>query len=44
MTHNSEHVIIHLTTPVEIAKVKTRGGIAGLALLVAGFLIGLIFG
>lgn len=43
MTHNQQHVIIHLATPVEVAKVKTRGGIAGGVLFALGFLLGLLF-
>ena len=36
MTHNAEHVIIHFATPVEVAKVKTRAGVAAGALLLVG--------
>lgn len=43
MTHNIEHTVIHFATPVEVAKVKTRGGIAGAALVLVGVLIGWIF-
>lgn len=43
MTHSASHVVISLSTPVEVAKVKTRGGIAGVALVVIGFVIGLLF-
>lgn len=43
MTHNSQHVIIHLTTPVEVAKVKTNGGIAGAVLVLIGLALGAWF-
>jgi hypothetical protein len=43
MTHTASHVIINLATPVEVAKVKTRGGIAGAVLVLVGVLIGALF-
>lgn len=43
MTHTPSHIIINLATPIEVAKVKTRGGIAGLVLVLAGVLLGLVF-
>lgn len=43
MTHTASHIIIHFATPVEVAKVKTRGGIAGAALVLVGVVLGAIF-
>jgi hypothetical protein len=40
MSHKSGHVIIKAATPVEVAGVKTSGGIAGAVLLAVGVLIG----
>jgi len=44
MSHSAEHVVVKIATPVEVASVRTRGGIVGAVLLVAGMIIGaLIF-
>ena len=43
MSHEITHVVISLSTPVEVAKVKTKAGYCGLVLVVVGFLVGLIF-
>lgn len=43
MGHESGHVIISIATPIEVAKVKTRGGIAAAALVLLGVLLGVIF-
>lgn len=40
MTHTASHIVISLTTPVQVAKVKTRGGIAGAVLVAIGVAIG----
>lgn len=40
MTHSAEHVIVNVATPVEVAGIKTRGGIAGAVLFALGVLIG----
>jgi hypothetical protein len=40
MSHEITHVVISLATPVQVAKVKTRGGIAGGALVLIGFVLG----
>lgn len=40
MTHEAEHVIIHFATPVEVAKVKTYGGVAAAVLVIIGFIAG----
>lgn len=44
MTHEKEHVIIHFATPVEVAKVKTKAGYCGGALLLIGLIIGFLIG
>lgn len=43
MSHELTHVVISLATPVEVAKVKTRGGIAASALVLLGVVLGAIF-
>ena len=40
MTHSQEHAVIHLTTPVQVGGIKTRGGIAGVVLVAIGVLVG----
>jgi hypothetical protein len=40
MTYSSEHVVVKIATPVEVAGVKTRGGIAGAVLFAIGVLAG----
>ena len=40
MTHTASHIIINIATPIEVAKVKTRGGIAGATLVLIGFVLG----
>lgn len=40
MSHKSGHIIVNIATPVQVAGVKTRGGIAGAVLVVVGFVIG----
>lgn len=42
MTHTSEHVVVKVATPVEIAGVKTRGGVAGAVLFCLGVLVGVL--
>jgi hypothetical protein len=40
MSHKSGHIIIQAATPVQVAGVKTRGGIAGVLLFALGVLVG----
>lgn len=44
MSHKSGHIIVNIATPVQVAGVKTRGGVVAVGLLVAGLIVGaLIF-
>lgn len=40
MSHEITHVVISMTTPVEIANVKTYGGVAAAVLVIIGFIAG----
>ena len=40
MTHTAEHVVVNVATPVQVAGVKTRGGLVAAALIGLGILIG----
>lgn len=40
MTHSAEHVVVNFVTPVEVAGVKTHGGMVGAVLVALGVLIG----
>lgn len=40
MSHKSGHIIINAATPVQVAGVKTSGGIAGAVLFALGMLVG----
>lgn len=43
MTHTPSHIIISVSTPIEVARVKTTGGIAGLAIILIGVVLGAAF-
>jgi hypothetical protein len=40
VSHKSGHVIVNIATPVQVAGVKTHGGVVAVGLLVAGFIVG----
>lgn len=40
MTHSAEHVVVKVATPVQVAGVKTRGGLVAAVLFVAGVVVG----
>ena len=40
MTHSAEHVVVKVATPIEVAGVKTNGGIVAAVLFVAGVVVG----
>lgn len=40
MTHQAEHVVVRAATPIEVAGVKTSGGIVCAVLLAIGVLVG----
>lgn len=40
MTHSAEHVVVKAETPIEVAGVKTNGGIVGAVLVALGVLVG----
>lgn len=40
MTHSAEHVVVRVATPVQVAGVKTSGGVAAVVLLAIGFAVG----
>lgn len=40
MTHSAEHVVVKVATPVQVAGVRTRGGIVGAVLIGLGVLVG----
>jgi hypothetical protein len=40
MTHSAEHVVVKVATPVQVAGVKTSGGIVAAVLFVAGVVVG----
>lgn len=40
MSHNAEHIVVNIATPVQVAGVKTRGGIVAAVLVVAGLTLG----
>lgn len=42
MSHSSEHVVVKVATPVQVAGVHTRGGIVGAVLVGLGVLIGVL--
>lgn len=42
MTHTAEHVVVNVATPIQVAGMKTCGGVAAVILLVVGFVIGVL--
>lgn len=40
MSHKAGHIIVNIATPVQVAGVKTRGGIVAVALVIAGLIVG----
>jgi hypothetical protein len=40
VSHNSEHIVVNIATPVQVAGVKTRGGIVAAVLVIAGLALG----